>query len=107
MEGERRKPKIRALNQALTRPETVAGAEKKPLGYVVAAGIMFAMFGWIYLSAPAALASAANLFGGVPLLRRLAKHDPQLFAIYRANLPYKQRYSARASARAKPARRKG
>lgn len=88
----------RILNQALTRPETVAGAEKGPLGYVVAPGVLFGLFAWIYWSLPAALAAAALLLGGVPLLRRIAKADPQMFAVYRANQRFRDRYSARASA---------
>lgn len=90
---------VRSINQALTRPETVAGAEKKPLGFVVAGGVMFAFFTWLYHSPPSLFASAFLLFVGVPQLRRIAKADPQMFAVFAANWFLRAYYAARAAAR--------
>lgn len=90
--------RTRTINEALTRPETVAGAEKKPLGVVVTFGVMFGMFAWFYLSPIPLLASVILLFAGVPLLRRIAKADPQMFAVYRANMNLQARYPARPAA---------
>ena len=91
-------PRALTINAALWRPETVVGAEKAPLGIVVAGGICFGLLGW-FLMHPLAMAVAALLlFGGVPLLRRIGKADPRMFSIYASNLPYRPRYQARASA---------
>lgn len=86
------------FNAALWRPETVAGAEKAPLGIVVASGIMFGLLGWFMMNAAAMVIATVLLLGGVPLLRRIGKSDPRMFAVYASNLPYRARYQARASA---------
>ena len=88
----------RIINEALWRPETVAGAEKKPLGLVVTLGVFFGMCAWVYLSVVALVASLTCLLVGVPLLRRLAKADPQMFAVYRANMGHAEHYPARTPA---------
>lgn len=88
----------RAINQALTRPQTVAGAEKGPLGIAVTGGVMFGMFAWLFLSAVCLAASLALFFVVVPMLRRMAKADPQMVAVYRANSRFAARYPARESA---------
>lgn len=85
----------RTINQALTRPETVAGVEKGPLGIVVGSGIGLGLMGWIFMNPVAVVACVALLFGGVPLLRRIAKADKQMFAIYLANFRLRDHYSAR------------
>lgn len=92
------RPRPLELNAALWRPETVAGCEKAPLGIVVASGIMFGLLGWFMLQPVALGVAAVLLFGGVPLLRRIGKADPRMFAVYAANLPYRVYYPARASA---------
>lgn len=88
----------RSINQALTRPQTVAGAEKGPLGIVVTGGVMFGMFAWLFFSVVCLGASLALFFVGVPLVRRMAKADPQMVAVYRANVRFADRYPAREAA---------
>ena len=89
----------RAINQALTRPQTVAGAEKAPLGIVVTAAVMFGMFAWLFLDVICLAASLTLFFVGVPLLRRMAKADKQMVAVYRADFRFAHRYPAREAAR--------
>lgn len=91
-------PRRLDFNAALWRPETVAGCEKAPLGITVAGGIMFGLLGWFMLQPAAGIVAALLIFGGVPLLRRIGKADPRMFAVYAANLPYRAHYVARASA---------
>lgn len=91
-------PRRLEINAALWRPETVAGAEKAPLGIVVTAGIMFGLLGWFQMQPVAMVTAALLLFAGVPLLRRIGKADPRMFSVYAANLLYRARYQARASA---------
>jgi len=93
--------RTRTINQALVRPETVAGAEKIPLGIVVTTGVFFGFSAWQFWNPMALLAALAMLFGGVPLLRRIAKSDPQMFAVYRANLGVRGAYPARSPASAR------
>lgn len=88
----------RTINQALTRPETVAGAEKLPVGIVATVGVLLGALAWVLLSLPAAAASAACFLGGLPLLQRLAKADPRLVAVYLANLRLRRAYPARTPA---------
>ena len=49
-------------------------------------------------NAAAMVIATVLLLGGVPLLRRIGKSDPRMFAVYASNLPYRARYQARASA---------
>lgn len=88
----------RTINRALTRPETVAGAEKGPLGVVVTAAVLFGFCAWLYLSVAALLACLILLLYGVPLLRRIAKADPQMFSVFRANMLFLVFYSGKADA---------
>lgn len=88
----------RTINPALTRPETVAGAEKMPLGIVVTVGVLFLMMAWWFQSLVGLATGMTMLFIGVPLVRRIAKADPQMFGVYKANLKYRTFYSARSPA---------
>lgn len=88
----------RAINAALTRPETVAGAEKLPIGLVVTGAVLFGLMAWWFLSVVALAVSLLLLFGGVPTVRRIAKADPEMFKVYRANLWLRPYYPARTGA---------
>lgn len=88
----------RTINPALTRPETVAGAEKMPLGVVVVGAVLFGMIGWWFASILAGVVSAILLFVGVPLVRTLGRADPMMIAVYRANLGLRDFYPARSPA---------
>ncbi|MFC0389131.1 VirB3 family type IV secretion system protein [Muricoccus vinaceus] len=88
----------RTINQALVRPERVAGCEKMPLGVVVTSGILFGMVGWWFWSIPAAVMAALCFGVGLPTVRRMGKADPQLTRVYLANLGFRTSYSARTPA---------
>lgn len=90
--------RTRTINQALVRPETVAGCEKVPLGICVASAILFGMMAWWFWSLPA-LAMCILIFSiGLPIVRRMGKADPQLTTVYVANLWLRAFYPARAPA---------
>lgn len=88
----------RTINQAIVKPETVAGCEKVPLGAVVAAGILFGMVGWWFWSIPAALTSALCFGVGLPIVRRMGKADPMLCSVYAANIWFRAYYPGRTPA---------
>lgn len=100
-------PVTRMVFQALTRPETVAGAEKMPLGVVVTAGIMFGFMAWLFWSIGALIVALGCFFVGVPLLHRLAKEDPRMIAVYVANFRFKPYYPARTGAHVRLAKTEG
>lgn len=94
---------VRTINRGLTRPETVAGAEKMPLGLAVTGAVLFGMLAWWFWSLVALAVALVLLFVGVPVLRRMGKADPMMVSVYRANLALRDYYPARSAAHVREA----
>ena len=86
-----------AISQALTRTLLMAGCERTGFGLVVAAGAGLLMLAWQSWSIPACMGGITILLGGLAVLRRMARHDPQWWAVYRRNRRYKAFYPARST----------
>lgn len=74
------------IPRAIARPVLFAGCERKPVGLVGMFGFMLCWLGWMGHAVPPFLVGLALLWIGIPLLRQLAKRDPQMFATYRRHL---------------------
>ncbi len=85
------------ISQALTRPLLIGGCERTGFGLVVGAGAGLLMLAWQSWSVVAAVEGAAILFGGLAVLRRMARRDPQFWAVYRRNRSYRAYYPARST----------
>ncbi len=86
-----------AISQALTRPLLIGGCERTGFGLVVGAGAGLLMLAWQSWSVVAAAGGAGILFGGLSVLRRMARRDPQFWAVYRRNRRYRAYYPARST----------
>jgi len=85
------------ISQALTRPLLIGGCERTGFGLVVGAGAGLLMLAWQSWSVVAAVGGAGILFGGLAVLRRMARRDPQFWAVYRRNRRYRAYYPARST----------
>lgn len=86
-----------AISQALTRVLLMAGCERTGFALVIGAVAGLGMIAWQDWSILAAL--GALLFGcaGLPLLRRMARHDPMWWKVYTRNRRYARFYPARST----------
>ena len=85
------------ISQALTRPLLIGGCERTGFGLVVGAGAGLLMLAWQSWSLVAAAGGAFILFGGLGVLRRMARSDPQFWAVYRQSRRYAPHYPARST----------
>ncbi len=85
------------ISQALTRPLLIGGCERTGFGLVVGAGAGLLMLAWQSWSVVAAAGGAGILSGGLAVLRRMARNDPQFWAVYRRNRRYRAYYPARST----------
>jgi type IV secretory pathway TrbD component len=85
------------LAQSLVRPLLVAGGEREPTGVVVGAGLGMLALGWQFGSVMCAAVGVLCLTAGMYAVRRIAKRDPQMFAVYRRFLLYRSFYPARST----------
>ena len=85
------------ISQALTRPLLIGGCERTGFGLVVGAGAGLLMLAWQSWSVVAAAGGASILSGGLAVLRRMARNDPQFWAVYRRNRRYRAFYPARST----------
>lgn len=85
------------ISQALTRPLLIGGCERTGFGLVVGAGAGLLMLAWQSWSIVAAAGGAGILSGGLAVLRRMARNDPQFWAVYRRNRRYRAFYPARST----------
>ena len=85
------------ISQALTRPLLIGGCERTGFGLVVGAGAGLLMLAWQSWSVVAAAGGAGILSGGLAVLRRMARNDPQFWAVYRRNRRYRAFYPARST----------
>ena len=85
------------ISQALTRPLLIGGCERTGFGLVIGAGAGLLMLAWQSWSLVAAAGGAVILFGGLAVLRRMARSDPQFWAVYRQSRRYARRYPARST----------
>lgn len=86
-----------AISQALTRPQLVAGCERTGFGLVAGAGAGLLMLAWQSWSPVPAAGGALFLTLGLAGLRRMARNDPQFWAVYRRNRRYRASYPARST----------
>ncbi len=85
------------ISQALTRPLLIGGCERTGFGLVAGAGAGLLMLAWQSWSVVAGAGGAGFLIGGLALLRRMARNDPQFWAVYRQNRRYRAFYPARST----------
>ena len=88
------------IHQALTRPLLLAGAERKLVlcNLTIIVALIFGVgFHWSSISVAILLATVGHY-----ALRRLARHDPQMRALYIRHLHYQDYYPAQASIHSKP-----
>jgi len=90
------------LNQALVRPLLVAGGEREPTGVMIGCGFGMLAMGWQFVSLACATIGVLCLTIGLYAVQRMAKRDPQMFAVYRRFIGYRDFYPARST----PFRRK-
>ena len=86
-----------AISQALTRPQLVAGCERAGFGLATGAGAGLVMLAWQSWSPVAAAGGVLFLTLGLTLLRRMARNDPQFWAVYQRNRRYRAFYPARST----------
>lgn len=86
-----------AISQALTRALLVGGCERTGFGLVVGAGAGLLELAWQSWSVVAAAGGALFLTLGLTALRRMARSDPQFWAVYRRNRRYRAFYPARST----------
>jgi type IV secretory pathway TrbD component len=70
------------IASALTRPQLFAGGEFTPVALTGGTGIMFLACAWNFWSVVALLLGLLFLGPGLYLLRRIARRDPQMFAVF-------------------------
>lgn len=99
MTGTDARPRASSLliSQALTRPLLIGGCERTGFAFVVGAGAALLMMAWQSWSLVAAAGGAVILFGGLAVLRRMARSDPRFWAVYRRSRRYAPRYPARST----------
>jgi type IV secretion system protein TrbD len=85
------------LAQSLVRPLLVAGGEREPIGVVVGTGLGMLALGWQFASPVCAAMGVLCLTVGLYAVRRIAKRDPRMFAVYRRFLQYRAFYPARST----------
>ena len=85
------------IRPAGTRPLLIGGCERTGCGLVGGAGAGLLMLAWQSWSVVAAAGGAGILSGGLAVLRRMARDDPQFWAVYRRNRRYRAFYPARST----------
>lgn len=88
------------IHLALTRPLLLAGAERELVlcNLTIIMALIFGVgFHWASISVAVLLATVGHY-----ALRRLARHDPQMRALYIRHLRYRDYYPAQASIHSKP-----
>lgn len=79
--------------RVLHRPHLWLGGEREPALAIFLTAVGLAVTGANLVSF---IFAAVLWFGSIPLLRKLAKHDPQMCAVYRQYLTYPDYCPARS-----------
>lgn len=81
------------FHRVLHRPSLFLGGEREPalMALIVAGGLAVAG-----MNVVSALTGAALWFAAIPLLRRMAKADPQMIKVYLRQIRYRGYYPARS-----------
>ena len=95
------RPVWHPIHRSLIRPDLVAGCERTPLVFLIAAAFIFI----VILQKPIIIAFGIMMVvGGFPLLRMLAKRDPMMYRVWTRHFGYQSHYPAHPSL-ARPAPR--
>ena len=74
--------RVLKISSALTRPQLFAGGEFTPVALTGGTGILFLACAWNFWSVVSLLLGLSFLGPGIYVLRRIAKRDPQMFAVF-------------------------
>lgn len=88
--------KQRRVAQAIKRPNLTLNAEREPAGLVFGLAALFLLIGF-GLVMPWMFVAGLLILCLIPILQKIAKYDPQFFAIYQRQLRYKAYYPARST----------
>jgi type IV secretory pathway TrbD component len=95
--------RTRHLHQSLVRPVLIMGAERVPMQLAIGVIVLLFAVAWQFVSWPC-LVMGLCLILLLPVLQKLAKHDPMMFEVYRRHLwtCLRPHYPARPHALARP-----
>jgi type IV secretory pathway TrbD component len=94
------------IHQSLIRPILIKDGEREPMQATIGAIVLMFVLAWQFLSLPCLIVGLAAC--SLPsVLKRIAKHDPMMFQVYKRYLwtCLRSYYPARPHALAPPSRR--